>query len=93
MPDITHQLDKPAMIDFLREFVRIPSVYLPTVTGANEAAAAQFVYELLDEWQLNPVMWEVAPGRPNIVAELHGGAYRCRNSWRLRCMALRPVWC
>jgi succinyl-diaminopimelate desuccinylase len=72
MPDITHQLDKPAMIDFLREFVRIPSVYLPTVTGANEAAAAQFVYELLDEWQLNPVMWEVAPGRPNIVAELHG---------------------
>jgi len=72
MQHILTHLDKNAMIDFLREFVRIPSVFLPTVPGANEAAAAQFVNDLLDEWNLNPVKWEVAPGRPNIVAELHG---------------------
>ncbi len=72
MKHIIQHLDHHAMIDFLREFVRIPSVYLPTVAGANESAAAQFVYSILDEWNLNPIMWEVAPGRPNIVAELHG---------------------
>lgn len=72
MTNVIHHLDSPSMITWLRDFVRIPSVYLPSVAGANEAAAAQFVFDTLEEWQLNPIMWEVAPGRPNIVAELHG---------------------
>lgn len=65
-------LDHDGMIRFLSELVRTPSVFLPTQVGANEAAAAQLISDLLSEWGLNPSMWEVAPGRPNIVAELHG---------------------
>ncbi|MFM7677913.1 MAG: M20 family metallopeptidase [Roseiflexaceae bacterium] len=70
-PILTH-LDRIGMIAFLRELVRTPSVYMPGVSGANESAAAQLIYDLLAEWGMNPVMWEVAPGRPNIVAEIHG---------------------
>ncbi len=69
---VLKQLDHTAMIAFLSELVRTPSVFLPTQTGANESAAAQLIYDLLDEWGLAPTMWEVAPGRPNIVAELRG---------------------
>ncbi|MBM4413269.1 MAG: M20 family metallopeptidase [Chloroflexi bacterium] len=72
MTQVAQHLDISSMISWLRDFVRIPSVYLPTVAGANEAGAAQFVFDTLVEWQLNPIMWEVAPGRPNIVAELRG---------------------
>ncbi len=69
---ILTQLDHSGMIAFLRELVRTPSVYLPGVAGANEAAAAQLIYDMLSEWEMHPVMWDVQPGRPNIVAEIHG---------------------
>jgi len=67
-------LDNAGMIAFLTNLVQTPSVYLPGVNGANETAAAMLIYDLLDEWGLQPQRWEVAPGRPNIVAELRGNA-------------------
>jgi succinyl-diaminopimelate desuccinylase len=66
------ELDAESMIDFLRDLVRTPSVYLPGVPGANEQAAARLVYDLLASWGWQPLWEEAAPGRPNVVAELVG---------------------
>jgi succinyl-diaminopimelate desuccinylase len=65
-------LDEDAMLAFLRELVRTPSVFLPGVPGANEERAARLVYDLLASWGWAPLWEEVAPGRPNVVAELAG---------------------
>jgi succinyl-diaminopimelate desuccinylase len=66
------QLDTAAMETFLQAMVRTPSVFLPGVPGANEAAAADMIYGLLHAWGWEPRREEVAPGRPNVVAELRG---------------------
>jgi succinyl-diaminopimelate desuccinylase len=65
-------LDEEGMIAFLRDLVRTPSVFLPGVPGANEQRAADLVYDLLKAWGWRPLRQEVAPGRPNVVAELAG---------------------
>lgn len=65
-------LDAEAMIAFLRELVRTPSVFLPGVPGANEERAARLVHDQLAAWGWQPAWEEVAPGRPNVVAELAG---------------------
>jgi succinyl-diaminopimelate desuccinylase len=76
MSDATAQalanLDADGMIAFLRELVGAPSVFLPGVPGANEERAARLVYDLLVSWAWAPLWEEVAPGRPNVVAELAG---------------------
>lgn len=66
------QLDSEAMIVFLQQLVRTPSVYLPGVPGANESAAALLVADLLRSWGWNVLVEEAAPGRPNVIAELSG---------------------
>jgi succinyl-diaminopimelate desuccinylase len=66
------QLDETAMIAFLCDLVRTPSVYLPGVPGANEQAAARLVHAQLEAWGWRPRWEEVAPGRPNVIAELSG---------------------
>jgi succinyl-diaminopimelate desuccinylase len=66
------QLDAEGMLAFLQALVRTPSVYLAGVPGANEEAAARLVYERLRAWGLVPRWEEVAPGRPNVVADLPG---------------------
>ena len=68
------QLDTDGMIAFLQALVRTPSVYLPDMPGANEQAAAQLVYDQLTAWGWQPLWEEVAPGRPNVIADLAGGA-------------------
>lgn len=67
------------MIAFLRRLVATPSVYQPDQPGANEEAVARLIYDLLDEWGWQPVWQPVAPGRPNVVADLTGpgGTGRC----------------
>lgn len=65
-------LDVAGMEAFLRDLVRTPSVFLPDVPGADEEAAARLVFNLLRSWGLEPAWEEVAPGRPNVVAELRG---------------------
>jgi succinyl-diaminopimelate desuccinylase len=67
-------LDTDGMIAFLQALVRTPSVYLPNVPGANEQAAARLVYDQLAAWGLQPLWEEVAPGRPNVIADLAGSA-------------------
>lgn len=66
------QLDVAGMIDFLAQLVRTPSVYLPGVAGANEEACARLVYDQLNAWGFRMRWEEVAPGRPNVIAELDG---------------------
>lgn len=66
------QLDEAGMLAFLAELVRTPSVFLPGVPGANEERAAQLIHGLLDAWGLRPLWEEVAPGRPNVIADLPG---------------------
>jgi succinyl-diaminopimelate desuccinylase len=65
-------LDTEAMIAFLRQLVRAPSVYLPGVAGANEERAARLVYDQLLAWGWRPAWEEVSAGRPNVIAELVG---------------------
>ena len=65
-------LDATAMIAFLGDLVRTPSVFLPGVPGANEERAARLVYDLLRSWGWQPLWEEVAPGRPNVIADLAG---------------------
>jgi succinyl-diaminopimelate desuccinylase len=67
-------LDADRLIAFLQALVRTPSVFLPGEPGANEQAAAQLVYGQLLSWGWQPLWEEVAPGRPNVVAELVGRA-------------------
>jgi succinyl-diaminopimelate desuccinylase len=65
-------LDEEGMLAFLRDLVRTPSVFLPGVPGANEQEAARLVYDQLLRWGWLPLWEEVAPGRPNVIAELAG---------------------
>lgn len=72
-------LDCPALIDFLRQLVATPSVYQPDRPTANEEAAARLVYTQLQGWGWHPIWQLVAPGRPNVIADLagSGGPGRC----------------
>jgi succinyl-diaminopimelate desuccinylase len=62
-------VDTDALIEFTRSLVR-----LPTVNDADhgEAPAAELVAELMRSWGWQPIIDEVAPGRPNVVAVLDG---------------------
>jgi succinyl-diaminopimelate desuccinylase len=65
-------LDSVGLIDTLQALVRIPSVYDPTRPDGNELAAADLIAALLDRWGIPYTRREVAPGRPNLVAEVVG---------------------
>jgi succinyl-diaminopimelate desuccinylase len=64
--------DADAMIAFLQRLVQTPSVFVPGVDQACEEAAARLVYDQLRAWGWSPRWEEVAPGRPNVIAELQG---------------------
>lgn len=66
------RLDETRLVATLADLVRIPSVYDPAKPDGNERIAADFVAGLLAEWGIPYRQWEVARGRPNIVAELAG---------------------
>jgi succinyl-diaminopimelate desuccinylase len=63
-------VDVDGLVDFTRRLVRIPSVNEP---GGGEAQAVQAVAELARSWGWDPVIEEVAPGRPNCIIQLEGG--------------------
>jgi succinyl-diaminopimelate desuccinylase len=65
-------LDAEELVEFLGRLVRTPSVFLPAVPGANEQQAARLVYDQLAAWGWQPLWEEVAPGRPNVIADLAG---------------------
>jgi succinyl-diaminopimelate desuccinylase len=60
------------VVGFTQELVRIRSVYDPE-SGSDESAAAELVVAKMREFGWSPVVTEVAPGRPNVVAEIDGG--------------------
>ena len=57
----------------LADMVRIRSVFDPDVEDGNEREMADYVCRLLDRWDIAYRRWEVAPNRPNIVADIRGG--------------------
>lgn len=57
------------MIDFTRRLVQLPTV---NEVGRGEAPAAELVVELMRSWGWEPVVEEVAPGRPNVIATVEG---------------------
>jgi succinyl-diaminopimelate desuccinylase len=65
-------IDESRLIDALQALVRIPSVYDPAVPSGNERTAAAFVMSRLDDWGISYRTREVAPSRPNIVADIVG---------------------
>jgi succinyl-diaminopimelate desuccinylase len=68
VPDI----DRDELISFLQDLVRIPSQALPDA-GRSEGPAAELIEARMREWGWAPEVWEVEPGRPNVVATLEGG--------------------
>ena len=63
--------EEGALLDWLVRFVQTASVFDP-LAGTTEEPAARLVHELLAGWGWSPRWEEVAPGRPNVVARLHG---------------------
>ncbi|GAB3411615.1 M20 family metallopeptidase [Flindersiella endophytica] len=64
-------IDPAGVVAFTRELVRVRSVHEPE-TGSAEAPAAALVEAKMREFGWSPVLTEVAPGRPNVVAVLEG---------------------
>jgi succinyl-diaminopimelate desuccinylase len=63
-------VDVDGLIEFTRRLVRIPSVNQP---GQREGPVVDEVVALVRSWGWEPVVEEVAPGRPNCIIRLVGG--------------------
>ncbi len=66
------EIEREELIRFLQELVCIPSQFLPDA-GRNEAPAAALIARQMRQWGWEPDIWEVEPGRPNVVATIDGG--------------------
>ena len=73
------QISADEVVELTRALVRIPSVYRPGETGANEAEVASFVEEWFRREGLPVEVQEVAPGRPNVLSWIgeKGPGRRC----------------
>jgi len=65
-------IDHDALIAFTRELVRVDSVHRPDV-GGSEARAAALVADRMRAFGWHPVVEQVEPGRPNVIARVDGG--------------------
>ncbi|MBA2528423.1 MAG: M20/M25/M40 family metallo-hydrolase, partial [Euzebyales bacterium] len=65
-------VDDRALVAFARDLVRVPSVNRPA-DGLSEAPAAELVAAQMRRFGWAPVVEEVAPGRPNVIADIDGG--------------------
>ncbi|MGI8859438.1 MAG: M20 family metallopeptidase [Rubrobacteraceae bacterium] len=66
------RIDGEEMIRFLRDLIRIPSVYRPRDPEGNEDRAARHVAGYLEEMGFEVSTEEAAPGRPNVWAVWDG---------------------
>ncbi|MEV0612447.1 M20 family metallopeptidase [Nonomuraea sp. NPDC050404] len=66
------EVDADGVVEFTRALVRIPSTNDPA-RGRSERPAAELVEARMREWGWEPVVYEAAPGRPNVVAVVEGG--------------------
>lgn len=67
-----NQIDGEEAIRFLRDLIRIPSVYRPGEPEGNETRAARHVADYLQETGFEVSTEEAAPGRPNVWAVWDG---------------------
>ena len=65
-------IDGDALVEFVRQLVRIPSVHDPA-RGLDEQPAAELVAEQMRAFGWDPEIDMVAPGRPNVIAVVDGG--------------------
>ncbi len=65
-------IDGDALVRFVRQLVRIPSVHDPA-RGLDEQPAAELVAEQMRAFGWDPEIDMVAPGRPNVIAVVEGG--------------------
>jgi succinyl-diaminopimelate desuccinylase len=65
-------IDRDALLDLTRALVRLPTVNRPE-EGLSEAPAAQLVAGWMRERGWQPIVEEVAPGRPNVICVIEGG--------------------
>ncbi|TDC00346.1 M20 family peptidase [Nonomuraea longispora] len=66
------EVDAGGVVEFTQALVRIPSTNDPA-RGRDERPAAELVAAKMREWGWEPVVYEAAPGRPNVVAVVEGG--------------------
>jgi succinyl-diaminopimelate desuccinylase len=66
-------VDADQVVTLARDLVRIPSVYRPHDPSANETAVAEFLAAYLRDLGLAVAITDVAPGRPNVVADWDSG--------------------
>jgi succinyl-diaminopimelate desuccinylase len=72
--DALSQVDDAEVVALTRDLVRIPSVWRPGDPGSGEAAVAEHVERWFLTAGLDVELQQVAPGRPNVVAVVEGGA-------------------
>ncbi|NUS08190.1 MAG: M20 family metallopeptidase [Nonomuraea sp.] len=65
-------VDAAGVVEFTQALVRIPSTNDPA-RGRRERPAAELVEAKMRERGWDPVVYEAAPGRPNVVAVVEGG--------------------
>ena len=66
-------IDRDRLVELTRELVRARSVNDPA-GGSSEAPAADVVVREMRRLGWEPVVEEVAPGRPNVIATVEGGS-------------------
>ena len=70
--NMLHSFDERRFIRFVRDLVRIDSVYDPMRPGADESRVTAFLSAFLKDEGFETHVEEVAPGRSNIIALLEG---------------------
>jgi succinyl-diaminopimelate desuccinylase len=68
----TFPIDEEKLIELTRALVRVRSVHEPA-RGHTEAEVAALVADTMRDFGWEPMITEVAPGRPNVVAVVDGG--------------------
>jgi succinyl-diaminopimelate desuccinylase len=71
---VADAVDADAVVALTRDLVRIRSV-VDDDAGTTEAACAEFVAAHLRRLGLEPIVQEVAPGRPNVVCDWAGRGF------------------
>lgn len=71
---VADAIDEAFLLKLCQDFVRIRSVYEPD-KGTTEIEAALFIADVLRDLGLEPILQEVAPGRPNVIADWSGTGF------------------
>ncbi len=73
MNEVLKKIDRDELVQLTQSLIQIPSVYRPD-QGGNEEKVALFAADWLKNIGIEVHIEEVEPGRPNVIAILHGNA-------------------